>query len=948
MKFPRKSRGMSLVITLAFIVIITILVVGFAETVRLARPAAASYLERARADQYARSGVERVIATLNQYTADTNRNWISQPGQLVAGGSAPGQEKILGTIAPLSSGSAPTSPPIDKFLAPPRLNIVTFRDPGMHLITETTDSGGSVPPMEVKWHYVRKSGEIDTNSPPGFSTNDPVVGRYAFWADDESSKINYNIAWGKTGNTNAPGHPTRVNLSSLTNFTQAKADILHAFVVSSPTNFNFFNTPFDARRVELTPAGTNSGLAAALDENKFQVTHFNSDPNTTFFNEPRIVLTTRPDRAGWSYQGGRWVGVNGLPWPNGTPAYLAILKDTSEQKITSGPASAHDPADSNNIDTTRVSQTLKKIVSYLKRKDWPMVSGTASLQEKYYGSYPTADMQVNRLNQMALNIIDYVRAKESSTSLILPLRGKYDPATGEWSNQDSASNSYFTITRTPYVTEMGARFMVADQDITRHANDFTTPAPGKKWVRDIKAGDYVIEFKFEIYLPPNYGLAEIDLTKLTMYETSSHVDWEQSGSGYGGFRFHASQISNPSNPGDPTKLKAGTYAVITHYEKSTLTPAGTKPAAIRVRMSLQRGATDSGGLLGLGNYFLNIIPVSLNSRIDLPIDPAGGMTSVETDDPRVYMSVLDWRANAPGVNSFGAPNIRSTLGKAAPGTLPQVDTDNTGNVSDASLHMPPPAGSKFAAPGGEQDNTRGQVMSAGELGYLHTGIEACSVVTDSNNVTYTVPVGGVSWRTLRLQPNKAGTSVVPDWAFMDLFTAPIAAPNQYNRYVYAPHDTSFGGRVNVNSRAEPFDLPRVAPLTAVLQDATYDAGDLGKTINATDAAAKALNIYNRVLASDGKQYGYAQGYDSAGEVVEIEGIADDGEKSEELYRQIANLLSTRGNVYSVYSIGQALQQAPSGKLSVVAEQRLQAMVERYADSTNATRFAPVYFRNLTP
>ena len=138
----------------------------------------------------------------------------------------------------------------------------------------------------------------------------------------------------------------------------------------------------------------------------------------------------------------------------------------------------------------------------------------------------------------------------------------------------------------------------------------------------------------------------------------------------------------------------------------------------------------------------------------------------------------------------------------------------------------------------------------------------------------------------------------------------------------------------------------------MLQNNTYDATDLTKKVSAASAQTIADNIFNRTLATTtpvGKQYGYTNGYDSPGEVVEIKGVADGGEKSEELVRQIMNLVTTRGKVFSVYTIGQAIKQTPGGKLSVTAQQRAQAMVERYLDpTTNQVHFSPVYFRNLSP
>ena len=96
-------------------------------------------------------------------------------------------------------------------------------------------------------------------------------------------------------------------------------------------------------------------------------------------------------------------------------------------------------------------------------------------------------------------------------------------------------------------------------------------------------------------------------------------------------------------------------------------------------------------------------------------------------------------------------------------------------------------------------------------------------------------------------------------------------------------------------------------------------------------------------------------FDTPGEICEIKGVADAGEKSEALVRDIASLVTSRGNVFSIYTVGQALRQAPDGRLIVTAEQRQHAVVERYHDNRGTpvstddeVRFRPIYFRNLTP
>jgi hypothetical protein len=329
------------------------------------------------------------------------------------------------------------------------------------------------------------------------------------------------------------------------------------------------------------------------------------------------------------------------------------------------------------------------------------------------------------------------------------------------------------------------------------------------------------------------------------------------------------------------------------------------------------------------------------------------ITSLEVDDPRLNLEKRNWELSAK--NSLGGVNSNSALrpgGKSPMSVAPQQDTTSSGMISTASFYMPPPAGKTFTlSSGAVDDNTLGMVTSPAELGYVHTGIESSFKDFTANIVIPT----GVPWRTLRLQPNNQSSNVVPDWAFMDLFTAPVAAPKG-GEYVYAPgsgiagRENAVGGRVNLNGKPALFELERTTPLAAVVQGARKSAANQLR-VSSTEATTLANNIYNRTLADDGKAYNYAGGFYSPGQVVEIKGIADGGEESEELVRAIGNLFTARGNVFTVYSVGQSLKQLPNGTLSVTGEQRLQAMVERFTEKTGATtttRFAPVYFRPLMP
>jgi hypothetical protein len=926
---PQPS-GIALLVTLAFVVMISIIIVGFAVSMRTDRPAAKSHLEKTRARFLAQRGADEVLATLRKTTEDPERNWVSQPGQLVAGAAADDpatpidDRKVLAAVVPLSSGLS-TATPADPVYQAPNFNVPTLRDPGTCLITDRltdpANPGSSKIKMPVKWIYVRKDGTTDTNElPPSLNTSNstnPIVGRYAYWSDDESGKVNYNLAWGRGAtNTNPPAHPSKIDLTALTNLTQPMADAIHAFITSDINYGNiplhFFNTPEEARQIELQPFGP--GAAAALAANKFELTHYNHDPNTTFFNEPRIVLTTRPDRAGWTKAtsgtyNGQWVGTNGKPGKEGTPYYIRIIKDIKEGK--DGLADSGDgPAPIGNLDSGKVSDTINNLTSYMQRTDWPMVAGSSSLQDKYFSAYP-ASIRATRLAQIAINIIDYVRCKEAAPysptgqdyqGMVQPLRVESNVLTPPtFTVKDAPTNyslSYFGQTRAPLITEVGVWL----------SPDFKT-----------------MTFKVELYLPENYGLNQVDVSKLYLSTEAPGFAIESSAP-----KILATEVSNPI-------LTKGNYTVITHTRTTATTTLVTRPPSAFVRIAIALNGSAAR---------LDVVPAFSAYKISCPVDPVGvapgAITSMEVDDPRVNKHPDDWKRRASG-NSFGSANSISALKgpKAAdPAKSPQQDTDAGGNLSTASLYMPPPAGSP--------NNLLGMVTSAGELGYIHTGVE-CSPKTPATPLPQVDLPAGTPWRSMRLQPNSQATSVVPDWAFMDLFTSPLSvSPNA--KYVYNPRDTAIGGRVNVNAKVEPFGLDRILPLAAVLQGCGNDSTNSSSKVTAAQALTLAGNIYRRVLADGnpkGKSYGYGSGYDSAGEIVEIKGIADGGEQSEALYREISNLVTARGNVFSIYAIGQAIEQTPDGRLLVTAEQRTRTIAERFLNpANNKIEFGSVYFRSL--
>ncbi|MFA6175079.1 MAG: hypothetical protein WC765_00700 [Phycisphaerae bacterium] len=804
-------------ISLAFIVLVTIIVLAISAGVRVERMSSSSSLQKTRAEFFAQMGVDEAVARLRTATGNSNVVWVSQPGRLLVSDGTTNRRLTKEIL--LHSGTNTTNAP--------SLNIPAYCGSGF-LIANPPDPDPM--PMRVDWIPV-----TDTNG-----TNVSTNGRYAFWTDDESTKVNCNLAWTRRAtNTNGPGSPTRINLEALEGFDANAADALHFAVAGNNyEKVRFFNSPSDARRV------TNNSLPALLATNKFQITHYNHSPDTTYFNEPRIVLTTQKNKA------------NALP-------FLDILKTPNT-----------DPGGglTTTLDNGKLTTTIALLRNYLERKDWPMISGQRSLQDKYYGGAS------QRLAQMAINIIDYVRSKESTSDVVIPLRGQYGSDGSFYSPAvpgiPIGSDVFFGVSRTPMINELAVWL-----------------SPDRKQLK----------VKVELFLPPRYGIASFSIPANILFVRVYDYLGGQSAP------VTAAECSSatltPLNP----------YATITR----TLTvpvPVGSppRPKKIFIRVAFQNG-------LGA----IDIAPLMDAKILSCPVDAAGvleaDIKSIEVSDPRVNKHPGDWTVVEK--NSLGAQN---SIYKTGDITLrPQLDTEANGTtISDASLFMPPPKG--------KSGNLSGAILSTGELGYVHTGVEGTANP-------------GVPWRTFRLQPNSfANTSDVPDWALLDIFTVPTEIPPA-GIGLFRPHADAVSGRININAEILPFNIKRQKPIAALLQGARTHFTVPASIVTPEKAVEIADNVITRKLAISGKAYGHPDVFDSPGEIVEIAGIADGGEETEELVRSLGNLMTARSNVFGIYVIGQSLN-PKTGK--VTGEQRMHFIVERYVEN-GAVRFRTIFASPLT-
>ena len=313
----RRESGQALVIVLAFVMLMTVMILVFFSSVSTERASSKAAASGNSARQLAQSAVQIVEGTITQATVPSATDgtataiaWASQPGMIrTYGGGAPGS--YTASSAPLAyyklySSSNMLLPAsivssaysVDNDISNPGGDLITNWDQLPALYTDlnapitasdgsivypivdpraygngvqgfsyntTTPNGTSINgivngggtnsllPMPVQWIYVLRDGtQICPTEPISNNTaatniaifsganaptaSNPIIGRIAFWTDDECAKINLNTAsegtyWdtpiANSGNIGALGsigtsHPSSRSLTLLTRPRQPK------------------------------------------------------------------------------------------------------------------------------------------------------------------------------------------------------------------------------------------------------------------------------------------------------------------------------------------------------------------------------------------------------------------------------------------------------------------------------------------------------------------------------------------------------------------------------------------------------------------------------------------------------------------------------------------------------------------------------------------------------
>ncbi len=278
----RQIHGSALLIILAFVTLLTVLVMSLLLTTRFERTASSLALSRAQADvlaDYAADvAVERLREAIDdgrQFNSARYTVWASEPGRI-----------HIFTIDQ-SSGSI-TRSARDMFSAPPGPDAesanVDLNKTGLSGLHPLTGSAPGV--MKVGWIPIMP----DSGTPP--SKQNSAIGRIAYWVDDDSCKVNLNTADGSNKVLYNPNGSVRAgDITKSFGFGTPSEISLLAFGLSgtaageiaSYAAVNGFNS---VSEVLLLPAVPR----ALYSDHKFELAHTSRSPEINMFGEPKMYL----------------------------------------------------------------------------------------------------------------------------------------------------------------------------------------------------------------------------------------------------------------------------------------------------------------------------------------------------------------------------------------------------------------------------------------------------------------------------------------------------------------------------------------------------------------------------------------------------------------------------------------------------------------------------------
>jgi hypothetical protein len=535
------QKASALIVTLVCVSMTAILTIVFLMYARLERGSARNALRLTEARMLSDLAADVALAKLKSATAlgmTLGMMWSSEPGRIrIYQAANLGNSTDVDLFSALPGPDDPSTPDLNNV----DLNRPSYE--GRYPIATPLDTD-STAAMKIGWIPLRANLEEEP------SKENPLIGRIAYWVDDESCKININVADGSKKDTVQSfgfGTPSEISLSALKDASGERLTAPLAAKISDYAWQNGFNTA-----AEITRASDSGEIPADFyEKNKFQITHYSKTPEISFNGDPRIYLFPVV-RLNTGVVRSLLTNAYGVEIVTGFNNYLvgstnskkALISDpidfvypTSRQIEAALPAKTpfyqygrHSDLDraqflssspggtnyENYLFSTRIAEAIKGTNSLQGSFQWPAFSGNSVLSAKYN------DRQIDSL---ALQILDF----GSRTQMGDEARGGNLPSLV--SKGMLSGKNAIGVGRTPKFTE----FTVLFDAIRTSTNPSGTGPPPR--VNNIPALQVAPQLEF--YFPAMYGGLEW---------TGQYSSYWRLGQNQSGLLNAADQIMSGSSP----------------------------------------------------------------------------------------------------------------------------------------------------------------------------------------------------------------------------------------------------------------------------------------------------------------------------------------------------------------------------------------------------------------
>jgi hypothetical protein len=336
----RSERGVALILTLAIIALVTLLVIGFSTSMRVENTASKNFNDLIKTREMAKGAIDEVVGTIREYTTRNAAplniiNYVTFPGSVYYMDNAGvTRRKELYSVNAADPNLVLASDWITTNLN--AVSVLWITGNGEFDTTPVPDPSQ----IKVGWLYVPQDPAQATGP------NNPIIGRYAFWVDDEAAKINIDTAGQPTTPVPTPDYGYSVSnevdvsvlLSNLNSF---------APQIGNARSPNPYTTVEELKRAD---PGIRPNM---FDANRFSLTTYSDDLNDLdVFGRQRKVLSALSN-------------PSDLADAAGVDSAYNRLADPGLMKVYSDPALASiDPAFEKKYTKNGLKQILANIIAY--------------------------------------------------------------------------------------------------------------------------------------------------------------------------------------------------------------------------------------------------------------------------------------------------------------------------------------------------------------------------------------------------------------------------------------------------------------------------------------------------------------------------------------------------------------------------------------------------------